>query len=57
MEIERVNVRDKRDVARRFGVIAIPVLVFIRDGVEVGRIKRPGTEREIREFMERHYRC
>ena len=50
----KIDVRKNRDIARKFGVIALPVLVFIKDGVEVDRIKGARTEKELREFIERN---
>jgi len=50
----KVDVHEKRDLAKRFGVIALPVLVFLKDGREVERLKGARSEKEIREFIERN---
>ena len=36
-----------RPLGRSFGVKLWPTLVFLRDGVELARLVRPGSEREI----------
>jgi len=54
VEVVKVNVRRERELAKRYGVIAVPVLVFLKDGVEVDRIKRPESKEEIRRFVERN---
>lgn len=35
--IGKVNVDDEPELARRFGVMSIPTVVFLRDGVEFDR--------------------
>ncbi len=47
----KVNVLENREVARSFGVIALPVIVALKDGVEVGRLKGAKTKREIESFL------
>ncbi len=54
IKLIKVDVRKDRDLAKKFGVIALPVAVFLRDGVEVDRIKGAKTEKELREFIERN---
>ncbi len=51
VELVRVNVLENRELARSFGVIAIPVIVAMRDGVEVGRLKGAKTKSEIESFL------
>ncbi len=54
IKLVKIDVRKNRNLAKKFGVIALPVLVFIKDGVEVDRIKGARTEKELREFIERN---
>ncbi len=54
VKLVKIDVRKNRDLAKEFGVISLPVLVFVRDGAEVDRIKGLKTEKEIREFIERN---
>jgi thioredoxin 1 len=54
IKLVRIDVRRNRDIAKKFGVIALPVLIFIKDGVEVDRIKGAKTEKELRDFIERN---
>ena len=35
--VGKVNVDEEPDLARRFGIMSIPTVVFLKDGVEVGR--------------------
>jgi thioredoxin 1 len=41
-----------RPLGRSFGVKLWPTLIAVRDGVEVGRLVRPGREAEIRALLE-----
>ncbi len=54
VKLVKIDVRKNRALAKKFGVIALPVLVFIKDGVEIDRIKGARTEKELREFIERN---
>jgi len=54
VKLVKIEVRKNRDLAKKFGVIALPVLVFIKNGVEIDRIKGARTEKELREFIERN---
>jgi len=54
VELVKVDVRKNRELAKKFGVIALPVLVFLKDGVEVDRLKGAKTKEELREFVERN---
>ena len=51
VELIKVNVLEKRDFARKFGVIALPVVVAMKDGIEVGRLKGAKTKSEIESFL------
>ncbi len=51
VELIKVNVLENRELARSFGVVAIPVIVAMRDGVEVGRLKGAKTRSEIESFL------
>ena len=37
MEIEKINVDEKPDMAAKYGVMSIPTYVILKDGKEVGR--------------------
>jgi len=54
-EVRHVWIEDARGkrLGRTFGVKLWPTLVFLRDGVEVARLVRPRTAREIGEAFER----
>ena len=54
VELIKVDVRKNRDLAKSYGVIALPVLVFLKDGREVDRLKGAKTKEELREFIERN---
>jgi len=47
--VRHVKVEDGRGrrLGRSFGVKLWPTLVFLRDGLELARLVRPGSEREI----------
>ncbi|WP_456328159.1 thioredoxin family protein [Archaeoglobus sp.] len=47
----KVNVLENREFARSFNVIALPVIVALKDGVEVGRLKGAKSKSEILEFL------
>ena len=47
----KVNVLENREIAKSFGVIALPVIVALKDGVEVGRLKGAKTKGEIEMFL------
>ncbi len=47
----KVNVLENREFARSFNVIALPVIVALKDGVEVGRLKGAKSKSEIVEFL------
>lgn len=42
-----------RSLGRSFGVKLWPTLVFLRDGVEVARLVRPGTRAVVQEAVDR----
>ena len=47
--VRHIKVEDGRGrrLGRSFGVKLWPTLVFLRDGLELARLVRPGSEREI----------
>ncbi|ADB57890.1 thioredoxin family protein [Archaeoglobus profundus] len=47
----RVNVFENREFARSFDVIALPVIIALKDGIEVGRLKGAKSRSEIVEFL------
>lgn len=51
VKLVKVNVLERRDFARKFGVIALPVLVALKDGIEVGRLKGARNKSEIETFL------
>lgn len=46
LNVGKVNVDEQIEIARAFGIEAIPTLVFIKNGVETGRVTgyRPKNE-------------
>jgi thioredoxin 1 len=53
--ILKIDVTKNREIAKKFGVIALPVLIFFKNGVEVDRIKGAKTRNELKEFLERNW--
>ena len=47
----KVNVFENREFAKSFNVIALPVIVALKDGVEIGRLKGAKSRSEILEFL------
>ena len=47
----KVNVFENREFAKSFNVIALPVIVALKDGVEVGRLKGAKSSSEMLEFL------
>ncbi|WP_457549545.1 thioredoxin family protein [Archaeoglobus sp.] len=47
----KVNVFEYKEFAKSFNVIALPVIVALKDGVEVGRLKGAKSKSEIVEFL------
>ena len=37
LEVERINVDEKNDVAQQYGVMSIPTYIIMKDGKEVSR--------------------
>lgn len=54
-EVQHIRVEDGRGKAlgRSFGVKLWPTLVFLRDGQEVMRLVRPGSERLVADALDR----
>ncbi len=52
IHIVKLNVDDHRSLAQRYGVRAIPTLVFFRDGKEVGRIQGALPAGQLRQRIE-----
>lgn len=50
--VAKVNVDDEPSLAARFRVQGIPLLVFFRDGHEVGRLVGAGSKNAIRQGIE-----
>ncbi len=51
VKLVKINVMENRDFARSYGVIALPVLIAMKDGVEVGRLKGAKCKSEIVKFL------
>jgi thioredoxin len=55
VKVAKVNVDQNQTTARQFNVQGIPLLVFIRDGKEVGRLvgahPKPNIESAIRQYL------
>ena len=47
----KVNVFENREFAKSFNVIALPVIVALKDGVEIGRLKGAKSKSEMLEFL------
>jgi len=47
----KVNVFENREFAKSFNVIALPVIVALKDGVEIGRLKGAKSRSEMLEFL------
>jgi thioredoxin-like negative regulator of GroEL len=43
---------ENRELAKKYGVIALPVLVMLENGREVGRLKGLKSKKEIKAFLE-----
>jgi len=56
VKLMKVNVLENRDFARKFKVIALPVIVALKDGVEVGRLKGVRRRDEIESFLRKVFR-
>lgn len=56
VKLVKVNVLERRDFARKFGVIALPVLVALKDGIEVSRLKGAKNRSEIETFLMKAFR-
>jgi thioredoxin 2 len=50
----KVNVDDAPDIAARYRVQGIPLLVLVRDGHEVDRLVGAVPERDIESWVRRH---
>ena len=53
VSIKKINVDEDESAAGRYGVKGIPTLVFLRDGLEVGRIIGLASEKAIEDAFER----
>ena len=47
----KIDVIENRDIARKYGVIGLPVLILFKDGEILGKIK-PNSKEEIEKFIE-----
>jgi len=52
IRLVKVNVFKNRELAKKYGVIALPVLVMLENGREVGRLKGLKSKEEIIAFLE-----
>jgi thioredoxin 2 len=54
LKVVKLNVDEAPQIAPRYGVQGIPLLVLVRDGQEVDRLVGAVPEAQIRELVERH---
>lgn len=54
LDVEKVNVEDRRSVFDAFGVKTVPTLVVVEDSKEVGRLSGVLTSEKLTEFFTRH---
>ena len=50
IKFAKIDVRENREIARKYGVISLPVLILFKDGKVLGRLK-PESGKEIEEFI------
>lgn len=50
IKFAKIDVRENREIARKYGVISLPVLILFKDGKVLGRLK-PKSGIEIEEFI------
>ena len=55
LTVAKLNVDERPDIARDFGVMSIPTLILFKDGVEkkrlVGALSKRAIEEELAEFI------
>jgi thioredoxin 2 len=54
LKVVKLNVDEAPDIAARYDVQGIPLLVVIRDGNEVDRLVGAAGESQLRRFVEQH---
>jgi thioredoxin 2 len=54
MKVVKLNVDGAPDIAGRYGVQGIPLLVLLRDGEEVDRLVGAAPEPQLRQWLEPH---
>lgn len=52
VEVEEIDIDESRDQLSDYGVRSIPTLVYLRDGVEIGRINGMQTLNEIKDWID-----
>ena len=50
VKFAKLDVRENREIARKYGVIGLPVLILFKDGEVLGKLK-PKSGKEIEEFI------
>lgn len=50
VKFSKLDVRENREIARRYGVIGLPVLILFKNGKILGKLK-PKSGKEIEEFI------
>ncbi|RLI77106.1 thiol reductase thioredoxin [Archaeoglobales archaeon] len=51
VKFAKLNVRENREIARRYGIIGLPVLILFENGKVLGKLK-PKSDKEVKEFIE-----
>jgi thioredoxin 2 len=54
LKVVKLNVDDEPEIAGRYGVQGIPLLVLVRDGKELDRLVGAVPERDIEAWLRRH---
>jgi thioredoxin 2 len=57
LKIVKLNVDDAPEIAGRYGVRGIPMLVVVRDGSEADRLVGAAPETRLREWLEPHLKA
>ncbi|AYV67693.1 thioredoxin [Niallia circulans] len=51
----KVNITDEKEMSEKFGIMAVPTIVFMKDGEEVERHIGVLREEEIKEKISKYY--
>ncbi|MCS6885331.1 MAG: thioredoxin [Acidobacteriota bacterium] len=53
-KIGKLNVDDNQEMAARFGIRSIPLLIVFKNGVEKGRLEGARPKQDIVAFLQKH---